>query len=95
MPPTGSTLSPLGAIKQTCLATDHQMEVCTLSCRSNHFISYPLHYKEAFAFSILLYLLRHQIILRSSLSATLARRHIRLTSFRISNRVGTVLPFRR
>lgn len=45
------------------------MEVCTLSCRGDRFIPYPLHYKEAFAFSIFLYLLQHQITLRSSLSA--------------------------
>ncbi len=31
------------------------MEVCTLSRRGNRFIPYPLDYREAFAFSIILY----------------------------------------
>jgi len=34
------------------------MEVSTLSRQGDRFIPYPHHYSEAFAFSILLYLLR-------------------------------------
>jgi hypothetical protein len=34
------------------------MEVSTLSRRGNRSIPYPLHYREAFAFSIILYLHR-------------------------------------
>jgi len=71
------------------------MEVCTLSRRGNRFIPYPPHYRAAFAFSIILYPLGHQMILRSSLFALLAERPVGLTSFRTSNRVGMVPPFRR
>ncbi len=34
------------------------MEVSTLSRQGNRFIPYPLHYREAFAFSIIPYLHR-------------------------------------
>ena len=51
--------TPFGfAITQTLLTKDHQMEVSTLSRQGDRFIPYPHHYSEAFAFSILLYLLR-------------------------------------
>ena len=63
--------------------------------RVGEFIPYPPHYREAFAFSIILYPLQQQITLRSSLSARQARRRIGLTVFRTSNRVGKVPPFRR
>ncbi len=63
--------------------------------RVGEFLPYPLHYREAFALSIILYPLQHQTTLRLSLSARQARRHIGLTVFRISNRVGKVPPFRR
>jgi len=58
-PGKDSSINPLGfAITQTLLTKSHQMEVSTLSRRGNRSIPYPLHYREAFAFSILLYLLR-------------------------------------
>jgi len=63
--------------------------------RVGEFLPYPLHYREAFAFSTILYPLRPQITLRLPLSAIQARRHIGLTLFRISNRIGKVPPFRR
>jgi len=71
------------------------MEVCTLSRRGDRFIPYPHHYSEAFASSIILYPLQHQIILRFSLSARLAGRCVGFTTFHTSNRVGKVPPFRR
>lgn len=91
------------------------MEVSTLSRRGDRFIPYPRHYSEAFAFSILLYLHRHNDPRGASCSgtsrhfisvaATLPLRKIndlscvehpyRLNTFRTSNRIGTVPPFRR
>jgi len=62
------------------------MEVCTLSRRGDHLIPYPPHYRMAFASSIILYPLQHQLTLRSALSAKLARRRNGLTTFRISNK---------
>lgn len=44
------------------------MEVCTLSRRGDRFIPYLRHYSRAFAFSIILYPLRHQLVLRPPLS---------------------------
>jgi hypothetical protein len=71
------------------------VEVCTLSRRGDRFIPYPRHYSAAFAFSTILYPLWHRITLRFSLSAVPAGRRIGLTTFRINNGVGRVLPFRR
>ena len=58
-PDGDSSISLVGLrLYKTLLAKSHQMEVCTLSRRGDRFIPYPLHYREAFAFSILLYLQR-------------------------------------
>jgi hypothetical protein len=53
--PQGHYIIPIGCDYQTYLATDHLIEVSTLSRWSNRFIPYPTHYRTAFAFSIILY----------------------------------------
>jgi len=62
------------------------MEVCTLSRQGNRFNPYLHHYNAAFAFSIILYPLQQQVILRLPLSARQARRRNGLTTFRTSNK---------
>ncbi len=88
-----STSSPPGAIDRPVLRQITRWKSARFRVRA--FLPYPLHYREAFAFSIILYPLQHQITLRLSLSAEQARRRIGLTVFRIGNRVGKVPPFRR
>jgi hypothetical protein len=48
-------VTPSGVGCQTCLATGHHAEVCTLSGRGDLYIPYPGHYSRAFAFSAILF----------------------------------------
>lgn len=93
-PRTGDcTSSPPDAIYRPVLRQITRWKSARFRVRA--FIPYSPHYREAFAFSTILYPLQHQITLRLPLSTRQARRHIGLTVFRISNRIGKVPPFRR
>ena len=88
---------------RTCLATGHRAEVCTLSGRGDRFIPYPGHYSRAFAFSAFLCPPVYQrplqvalLIHAQSLERRSTNQHIDgVVTFRTSNRVVRVLPFRR
>jgi len=79
-------IAPLGRLVQAYLPIGHHVEVSTLSGRGNRCIPYPDHYSPAFAFSTILYPLRHRPALRPGLSRVATRRHVGLTLFRTRSR---------